>query len=420
MKKSFVKKYCAAAMAACAVAFFGCSRAKPVKTYAPIAPEGTLFAAISDVAALADNPMSAFVDEFVFNMQEKLVGKLEEMGVPECEPAKIDFAAMRKRHADYGKTVAWSGCTVARPTVTLDNLRDGGEIQFPATVMLISTVKPRTMEEWKKEFIEDAFANSNEEDKAKTREFLNKNFEVSADTVAGCQVEKYTLRKTEATEDFLEGVAGCEPCWGVLDGTLMIAASSPAAFADTVALYRGEKAASTYAPLVEDFKTGGASQVRGGFYGPVAFARDLLGEDEFSEKLPFGQPGQFISATRDIRFSETADAEGMKITTEVAVSFDDEAVPPSIAQIFQGAKGFLGMMVSAKTAAIPEIASLGDVFNTLDVKAAGDTATLSFSITKENLEKTDFATLISRMVGAKCMARDDGDDGDDGEGGEDD
>lgn len=412
MKKSFAKSFGVAAMAACAVALFGCSKAQPVKTYAPVAPDGTIFAAISDVAALADNPMAAFVTEFGIGMQEKLLAKFEEMGLSKCDAAKIDFAAMRQRQADYSKSIAWSAITVARPTFTLDQLEDEKAIPFPATVMLVSSARPRTIEDWKKEILEDALANSDEEGKKQAREFLDRNFKVSTATVAGCKVEKYTLRKTEATEDFLESVTGFEPCWGVLDGTLMIAASSPAAFADTVALYRGEKAASTYAPLVADFKTGGASQVRGGLYGPVSFARGLIGEDDFAEKLPFGQPGQFISATRDIRFSETADAEGMKITAEVAVSFDDDTVPPSIAQIFQGAKGFIGMMVSAQMAANPEIAPLGDVFNTFDVKASGDTATLSFSVTKENLEKTDFAALISRIVGAKCMAGDCDDDDD--------
>lgn len=417
MKNSIQHTLRAAAAACALVTLFGCSKAAPHKAYKPLAPDGTLAACVYEIKGLADNPMMRYLLDYSLAMQEKMadvakrLGKDIPEGVANIDPAMLK--AKKEKSLDELKKFEWIAGTFAKPAFDANAIDGDGPIPLPAATLVYATTKPQTLEQCRSCLMDDFYAELDKEQADEIRALIAENVEIEKATVAGCAIEKAILKKTDKTEplfEVLDHVKDFEPCWGVFDGTLIIFASSPKAFADTVALYKGQATPSGNAALVSDFTLGNERQMRFGLYGVASFLTDFLGEEGFSDLVPEGQPGQFLQALKDLQVSYKLDGEGMKILVDLAPTFSDENLAMSFTTMVNGAKGLLGMLLGAAAVETPAIAPAQNIFNSLAANAAGNTATISFAISKDDLEKFDFAAILEEAVAKQGLADDEDDE----------
>ncbi|MBR0055742.1 MAG: hypothetical protein IJP66_00275 [Kiritimatiellae bacterium] len=409
-----VKALCAAVVCAAATFLSACARKPaPRRAYAPLAPEGTLVAAVSETKGLATNPMALFLQDFNASAGEALFDAVQASGL-EPPREKPDFEAAKKRGIENCAKVNWTAFTMAKPAFEIRDVSGDEPFDFPAVALVYSLVEPSSIAKIEGDLKKDlalVLASADKEAISRVREFFDANFTIADDSAAGVPVRKLQAKPEGDAAGALQMVRGLEPCYGVFDASLLIFASSPRVFADTVALYSGNAPTTTDALVAADLALGGKAQSRCGIYGVADFLKDFVGEfviDGIDE-----EPRKFVKSLRNLRFSSTLDGEAMSATFSLCASFDDETLAPALSSLASGAKGMAAFMAAPITAEKPALAPFMNIFNSLAVKAEGDSTIVELTATKADIEAIDPVAIFSQCGVLGLDADDEDDEADD-------
>ncbi|MBR4613704.1 MAG: hypothetical protein IKO40_13440 [Kiritimatiellae bacterium] len=405
MKKSTIalRAICAAALCVAVAITSGCCKKECKKEarrdYKPLAPQGTLISAVYETKGLADNQMMQAILDFNADCNAKVTAAMREAGKDVPMP-DVDFAALKEKELANLRKFDWVAFTMAAPSFKADDIeKDDAPVAFPAAAVVYCAAKPTTMEAIEGEIkanLAEGTANLDEETLTTIREFFAENFDISDDTAAGCAIKKFSIKATEKTEEVVKRVKDFEPCYGLYDGTLFIMASSPKAFADTVALYSGKAAATDNASIKADMAIGaGLPQFRDGIYGVASFLKGFLSDEDFAEACA-GEPGKFLQSLRDVKGALAIDGEAMATVFSLSASFDDAQLATEAVTLADSARGMLSMLGGAVTMRAPAATPILKIVNAAATKADGDTFTLSFTTTKDDLAAIDFAAILTQ------------------------
>lgn len=417
-----------AAAVVCAATFTllsGCGKcakecAAPRRAYAPLAPQGTLAAYVYETKGLADNPMMQFLADYNAANSAKSLDFLREIGadVPELGDLweNVDIDALKAKELENLRKVDWVAFTMAAPAFKADDLDGDSPLPFPSAALVYCFAKPVTMAELEQSIKKDFEGNGASLDKealASLRELFTENFTVSDDTVAGIPIKKFTVKATEATEEIVKRLQDLEPCYGLYGETLFILASSPKAFAETVALYDGKAATTTDTSLAADLELGkGLPQLRYGLYGLASFLQGFLSASDF-DKMCSAEQGKFVKALKNLRITGSIDGEAMSTIATIGVTFGDEPLASEMVSLIDSARGLVYMLAGAVTMQVPAAMPLVNIFNKGAVTAEGATSLLSFTVTKSDIEAIDLAALFTQVKALQDGADDDEDENDD-------
>lgn len=411
----------AAAIAACAVvsSTAGCSGTQKAPTnYKPLAPEGTLIAYVAEMEGLSANPMLKFLMDYSTSTSTLLNGKLVELGLIPANNSNIDFAALNAQKLKQLDDFKWFALTMARPSFTAEDLDklddDDAPIPCPAMAAVYAMAKPMTIEALeaciKSDF--DNFVTSlNTDEQEKVCDFIKDNIEVANDTVAGVSIKKFTLKQNEDTCEISKFVKDLEPCYGAFDDSLFIFASSPAVFADTVALYSGKGKVATDQAIAEDFATGNAAYARAGIYGVNSAIRDFAGDDIFDEMGE--EASKYLAALENLRLKSSLDGAGMSASETITATFTDESLAQTLQPLVESGKGMINMFAMMASAQTPAISPLLEIVNSAATRAEGKTFSLTLTMTKADIESLDLPALASQIAAIRGINN--SDDDDDGE-----
>lgn len=413
MKKNAIQAAAArAAIVACAiVALAGCcKKPAPRKAYAPLAPEGTAIAGVYETKGLADNPMM----DYLIDLSTKANAKIAEAAAakrPELAEtlAKTDFATLKNRELENLRMFDWVAFSVKKPAFTAATLDDDDAVvPFPGSAIVYASSKPLTFADLEakiKNDISEGCATLDENSRNELAEFFSENFDVADDTAAGCAIKKFTLKDNDITHDVLAHVSGLAPCYGMFDDSLFIIASSPEAFAETVALYRGEAAQSADAAVAADFALGGKEQIRYGFYGLQGLLSDFLGDNygKFDD-MSHG----YVKPMKAMRFSCAIDGAAMTVTSAIRLAMDNDESAKMLSSMIENSRGMAAMAAGMATMRIPALAPAISVLTRF--RTSGDNAVCAIEIeaSKADIEAIDFAAAMEQVQA--FMPQDDDDD----------
>lgn len=398
-----------AILALCAT-LAGCSKKPQVKSYSPLVPEGTIAIAVRDMAAMRSSPMHDFFSQWLKRQQDAAAAAdNDDIEKPEAVRkllTTINGAEYKGVLEKARSREKWSITTIGQLPFTIGSFDDEDEdakLALPAIAAVTAPCKPTTTSESFALFqtlaapyrtlLDDLIADN--EGGAAAAEFLAKFkdvFEISTDTVAGCEVRKLTIKRTDDTAEFLDRISGLEPCFGVFDGSLEIFASSTHVFADTVALYSGEaKAAASDSLIAKDALLGSGAQARFGIYGIsdilAKFAGDKLGE------MTDNEVGKILGYARDFKIEESMDGEAMSVNLAIRASFEDETLAPIISSIVDGGLAIAKATVAIVAAQTKEFAPLVQMANRLSVRAQDGECLIEANIPRADFEAIDLATI---------------------------
>lgn len=407
-----------AALVACAfAALAGCGRKpEPRKTYAPLAPEGTAIAAVYETKGLADNPMM----DFLIDCSAKANGKIAEAAAakrPELAAtlAKTDAASLKKRELENIRMFDWVAFAMKKPAFTAELFDDDDAVlPFPAAAIVYASSKPMTFAELEKKIKDDfreGTAALDENSRNDLCEFFSENFDVADDTAAGCAIRKFTLKDNDITHEFLAHVSGLAPCYGMFDDSLFIIASSPEAFAETVALYKGEAAKSADAAVAADFALGGKEQLRYGIYGLQGLLGDFLGDnyDKFDD-LTRG----LVKPMKSIRFSCAIDGAAMSATTAMRIAMANEEAARTFSSTIENSRGMIAMAAGMATMRIPALAPAVGILNNFRTSGENGVCSIEIGATKADIEAIDLPAAVDQIQALVPQGGDDEEDEEDG------
>lgn len=401
MKKNSIFKMAArATVAACVVAALaGCSKkAPPRKVYAPLAPEGTAVAGIWEYKGLADNPMMQFLVDWVAESNAKMVAAQAE-----ANPAlaatlpQPDVASIKEKALKGLKECDWSVFTMKKPAFTAEIFKDDDAvIDFPQTVFVQALTEPLTPECFEKRIkasLEEGLASLDETQRGEMDELFAKYVAVADDTVAGCAVKKVSFKETDETKEILNHVKGLAPCYGIFDETLAIFASSPEAFAETVALYKGEAVKSTDPDIAADFGTCGKEQSRYGFYGLQGLLADFLGDDydKFDDLA-----GGCVKPIRALRVAGAIDGEAMSAKGAIRLVMDDAAAAKTLSSQIENSRGMIAMGAGFLAMRAPALSPATMILNKFKTSGDDGVCAIELEATKAELEALDFAAIVEQ------------------------
>lgn len=410
---------------ATALAATGCSKGvndttRHAREYSPLVPDGSIAICVRDAAAMRASPMFDFMRQWAKEQQKAAPGNIDDDA-----PAAVKKFAETIGGAQYSGVLEracarekWSIVTIGQLPFTMESL-DGEDtkVAIPAIAVVVATCEPTTTEESFAFFktvaapyrtLLDELFSKDEANAAEKAELLAKvknAFEVTTDTIAGCEVRKLTIKRNDETAEFLDRVSGIEPCFGVFDGALEILASSPQVFADIVALYSGNATAvPADSAIARDAALKDGSHVLFGVYGIskaiTAFAGAKL--DEAPEDAV-----RYMKSIGDFRMTGKYGSTG--VVFGLGLSFDDDTLPQLLAGICNGGIGMAKGAISMSALQMPELVPVVTLMNDMNVVADGRECKLSTTITKDFLEKLDVAAIGKKI---EAMRQGQGDDDD--------
>lgn len=410
----------AATLSIAMLASSGCG--KP-KAYAPLAPEGTMVAFVEDYRGVADNPMTLYLLDFVASYLDKFGKLLEQTGnAPKAGLMAQDPAAYKQQQLDAMRRIEWVAFTMAGPDFNYGAVEDDEvQISFPATAIVAASPKKLSFDDVEaqirqnieecREMIADKHDGFDFEEIVK---LFKESFDVRDAVIAGCQAKVFSIKKTEKIAPFLDKVVGLEPCYGLYDGRLLIAASSPAAFQDTVALYSGEKASSADPQIAADFSLDNPNHERFAIYHINDFIKRFLSEED-RMNLP-AEAKSYAESLETVRFTGRIDGAAMAVNASIDICLGDEDLATALRRMIDGGKGILVFGASSAIAKAPAAEPLLNIFERLSVASEKGTCSIRWSLLKDDLEKIDLDALSTQLQGLACGAPCDDDEDDDGEG----
>ena len=217
--------------------------------------------------------------------------------------------------------------------------------------------------------------------------FYKENIKLTDETVAGCKVKVITILNKE----FEKSIKDFEPCVGVFDKRLMIFASSKKAFADTVALYKGQ-----VAPAVANSQEAKNALIDSN----TIYSANIYGVDKIIRKATKAAPiddeniEKYISSLQTIGIANSVNDEENKITTSIEVKFANEALAQELKVLADGGIGFLNLMAAAKIMQSPSLSFLTDIIAGIKPAVKDSTFSIELTISKTTIEKIDYETLI--------------------------
>lgn len=400
----------------------GCGK-KQQKAYRPLAPEGTFIAAVEETKGLADNPMVQYCLDFQVSALEKCAAFAKEMGDDALNGVSIpeDSASLKQKQLDAMRRFDWMAFTMSKPDFNAQALvGDEPQVSFPNMAVVYAFAKPATFEDVEAELKRETeefmrFADKHEDDDgiAEAVKLFETYCEVKDATIAGCPAKVVVVKRCEDTEGFLGKVGNFEPCYGLYDGRLLIAASSAAAFQEIVSLYSGEKAPSADPQIVEDFKLGNPNQGRFAVYGICDFIKDFFPEGDIDGLPEEAKP--YARALDTVKFRAAYDGEKMESNCGIDISLRDESLAPVVVSMFDGVKGMVNLFAAGFTVAMPSVAPLLNIFNRTTVTADGGKCSLNMQFLKEDFDKIDVGAILSQVAAKMQSSACDDDEDDDGD-----
>ena len=410
----------AATLSIAMLASSGCG--KP-KAYAPLAPEGTMVAFVEDYRGLADNPMTLYVLDFCADYLNKIGKLLEQTGNAGkvCFQAQ-DPAAYKQRQLDAMRRIEWVAFTMAGPDFNSGAVEDDEvQISFPATAIVAASPKKLSFDD-----VETQIRQNIEEcremiaDKDDGFDFeeivtlFKENCEIKTAEIAGCQARVITVKETEKTAPILKKIVGFEPCYGLYAGRLLIAASSPAVFQDTVALYSGERAPSADPQIVADLSLDNPNYERFAIYHVSDFIKRFLSEEELRDLPENVKP--YAESLETVRFTGRVDGAAMAVNASIDICLGDENLATALRRMIDGAMGLVSFFGAPALAKVPAAEPLLNIFERLSVASEKGTCSIRWSLLKDDLEKIDLDALSTQLSGLACNNGDEDDEDDGGEG----
>ena len=419
MKNSYtvLAALCAALLAA------GCGGGKKPapREYRPLVPQGACAVGVSEAESLNASAMAAFLRA----EQQRQLEAAERFAEKHPERAQqCSSQALKKLQdilSDFGKDVKWSVASFARPSFSAETLKgDDSVIEVPACVGVVCLKEPTTLEAQlaKAEQIATTLRDSMDlpDGDGGCDIFCQMtNYVAVTDAeIAGCKVRKVSVIANEDTQEFLNRVKGWEPCVGVFDGVLLIAATSPEAFADTVALYKGEApAADPESEIAKDAALTGTPRAFFGLYDCDTVVDGLLeGSDAADDN---DDAMSYLKALKTVKLFAAMDDTAMKETVGATVAFADAGSATALSGLIEGGKGFATMMLGM---AAHENAGLADVVSLLNgftSKVEGSALAVQLDIPKSVIEKLNYDALLElqEKYAPQLSGDDDEDDEDD-------
>jgi hypothetical protein len=406
-----------------ALAATGCSKGvndttRHTREYSPLVPNGSIAICVRDAAAMRSSPMFDFMKQWAKEQQKAVPGNIDDNA-----PAAVKKFAETIGGAQYSDVLEracarekWSIVTIGQLPFTMESL-DGEDtkVAIPAIAVVEATCEPTTTEESFAFFktvaapyrtlLHELFSedDDNAAEKAELLAKVKDAFDVTTDTVAGCEVRRLTIKRNNETAEILDHVSGLEPCFGVFDGALEILASSPQVFANIVALYSGNAAAAPAdSAIARDAALKDGSHILLGLYGIskaiAAFAGDKL--DEAPEDA-----ARYLKSIGDFRMTGRYDSTS--VVFGLGLSFDDDTLPQLLAGICNGGIGMAKGAISMSALKISELTPVATLVNDMNVVADGRDCKLAITITKDFLEKLDVAAIGKKI---EAMKQGQGDD----------
>lgn len=367
----------------------GCGKAP--KNYAPLVPQDTFATITLNEERMANSPMVEFLIKEQNRYNESFITFLKEEGQDtEC----LDKWLKSDLKDAYLQALKQSECKWCILTVANPDFKDEKTqiVAIPNTALVAYYKKDQSLDaliERAKETFDmhmKPFLNStNVMQKLDT--FYKENIKLTDETVAGCKVKVITILDKE----FEKGIKDFEPCVGVFDKRLMIFASSKKAFADTVALYKGQ-----VAPAAANSQEAKNALIDSN----TIYSANIYGVDKIIRKATKAAPiddeniEQYISSLQTIGIANSVNDEENKITTSIEVKFANEALAQELKVLADGGIGFLNLMAAAKIMQSPSLSFLTDIIAGIKPAVKDSTFSIELTISKTTIEKIDYETLI--------------------------
>lgn len=401
MKKNSIV---ALAIVAALAVFSGCGKKPaPPKEYAPLAPEGTFVMAYSEECDTSQNPMA----KFLLDQAKRYISDVRKYKAENPDAANVLQLAELPSEEEiekgfYGGDCKWILATVATPSWDRSLIDSpDSKIEVPATAVVTFMREPTTVDAVIAKGVDELIKQLKSCPDESTCFLASITNYVSQGEceVSGCKVVKWSLKECEDCEmlsEIRKRVVGFEPCLGIYDGRLFIAASNAKVFADTVSLYaNGTNAAGAESQVAKDIASArGAMFSRIGFYGIGDFAKPFFG-DGIGDAATVDLVGSMKSAG----FGVAYDNNEMKCSLVAGLKFANAEKAEVLKAQADQAKAVGGMFVGL-TSAQPGMQFLLDIYSGITFAANGDTFAVEVPIKAETIEKIDFAEIIKMQVEA--------------------
>lgn len=378
----------------------GCSKVQ--RDYDPLVPKGTFATITWNEEAIVNSSMTRFFIDEHKRYNDALIKVLKE------DEKNKKFLDSFSKSDVYEKCLEqldesdckWALVTIAKPDFSKIKLGEQNEIAVPSSVTVGYYKNDKSLKEiceQARRHFEKQFCSytNNAACNEKLDKFFKENLQIIDSKVAGCDVKVLKI----LNEEFNKAIKDYEPCFGVFDKRLVIVASSQGAFADTVALYKGElESMAADSQQVKDIALSGDIVASANIYNFDEIVKELTSKQPIADE----QLAKYVAALQSIGFGLSLNDEKGNATYSLGARFSNEEIAQELATLANVSMGMLNSIVAVAIMQKPSLSFLPEFTAGIKPAAQGNAIAIELTLSRAMLEKLDYEKIIRENKEALC------------------